>query len=80
MTKIVRKVDPFHSETLAVWINRNGDLMGWYEYPGGSTADEEIEQYPEYAGWTMGDEDAKRCGTTLAALRDELTEEGKDGK
>lgn len=78
--KIVRKVDRRSGDTLALWLN-DGRVMGWWELVGGTTADDEIQRYPVYAGWTMSEEDAKAyLGTTLAALRDELTEEGKDGE
>jgi len=77
MTRIVRKVDAISGDTLAVWINDDDRLMGWWEFDGASTADEEIARYPVYAGWTMTPDDARNLlGTTLAALRAELEGEG----
>jgi hypothetical protein len=32
-----------------------------------------------HEGWVFTEEDAEWCGTTLAAIRAALTEEGKDG-
>ena len=75
--KIVRKVDAISGDTLAVWINGDDRLMGWWEFDGAPTADEEIEKTPVYAGWSMTPEDARKLlGTTLAALRAELEGEG----
>lgn len=80
MTKIVRKVDQTSGYKVAVWLNPDDRLVAWAEFDGASTADEEIERRAERAGWFLSDADVRRFfGTTLSALRAELTEEGEDG-
>ena len=70
--KIVRKVDAISGDTLAVWINGDDRLMGWWEFEGAPTAEEEIEKTLVYAGWSLTPDDARKLDTTLAALRAEL--------
>lgn len=76
MTKIVRKVgfdgyDP--DQTCGIWL-RDGDLFGWWESKGDFTPEEAAV---EGEGWPVTDQAAWYLGTTLAALRAELTEEGE---
>lgn len=80
MTKIVRKVSSDDATTLAVWFGPNEQLRGWWEFNDATTANDEIARYGDRAGWRVDCHEAESCGTTLAALRDELTEEGKDGE
>ena len=74
--KIVRKVDRRSGDTLAAWIGASDRICGWWEFDGGTTADEEIARYGDTAGWPIDPKEANRVGTTLAALRAELEGEG----
>lgn len=71
MTKIVRK-ELSGGHRCTYWLAPNGAVMAWCEVPGGLLADHARESG---WGWPAKESNAERNGTTLAALRDELTEE-----
>ena len=74
MTKIVRKVNS-QGHTIAMWLDREGGVRGWGELDHYDPADKRIADHGvERGGWRISEETAEDCGTTLAALRDELTE------
>lgn len=67
MTKIVRKGG------IAFWLFGNDEIRAVYE-----GADRVAEESRAMGlGWEPDERDAEELGTTLAALRAELTEEGE---
>lgn len=69
--KIVRKVD-INGDTIAFWLDEEDTIRGWWWFNG--QTDDAIEAAPAGSGWMATESDAAWCGTTLSALRDELTE------
>ena len=73
--RIVRKTDA-EGYGFACWLNAKGELRGWYITPTSDSSETEA-RHPN-GGWPPSSRLAHVYRTTLAALRDELTEEGKD--
>lgn len=73
MTKIVRKVNATVGLACGFWM-RDGAVRHWWD--AGILSPEEASEMR--LGWESDEGSARVCGTTLAALRAELTEEGED--
>lgn len=73
MTKIVRKVNSA-DRACGFWLDETGAVRHWWD--AGPYSPEEVAT-KGFSAWVTSESLAEDCGTTLAALRDELTERGE---
>ena len=74
--RVVRKVDA-DGDYAAFWINADDEMRGWYGNGGPTDPATDVAIAGGLCGWRATEERVARCGTTLSALHQELTEGGE---